>query len=50
MNKCNELKDMIEKLERKKESLLRENERLKNECRNTRKSINNFGVGGFLST
>jgi len=26
MNKCNELKDMIEKLERKKESLLRENE------------------------
>ena len=34
----NELQEMIDKLERRKEGLLRENERLKNENRNQRRN------------
>jgi hypothetical protein len=40
MNIKNELSDQMEKLERKKEFLLRENEKLKNEQRATRRSVN----------
>ena len=36
----NELADQLDKLEKKKELLLRENEKLKNEQRATRRSVN----------
>ncbi|EAS03779.1 amine-terminal domain guanylate-binding protein (macronuclear) [Tetrahymena thermophila SB210] len=41
----NELQDHIDKLEKKKELLLRENEKLRNESRVTRRSINLVGTG-----
>lgn len=40
MNLKGDLQDQLEKLERKKEFLLRENEKLKNEQRATRRSVN----------
>ena len=40
VNMKNELQDQVEKLEKKKEFLLRENEKLKNEQRATRRSVN----------
>ena len=40
VNMKNELQDSVEKLEKKKEFLLKENEKLKNEQRATRRSVN----------
>jgi chromosome segregation ATPase len=42
-NQKNELQDLVSKLEKKKEALLRDNEKLKNESRVTRRSINLTG-------
>jgi len=40
----NELQDLVGRLEKKKEGLLRDNEKLKNDTRVTRKSINLTGT------
>lgn len=47
--KCNELQENVERLERKKESLLKENERLKTDSKN-RKSINLYSNSGAGSS
>lgn len=39
----NELQDHIDKLEKKKDILLRENEKLRNDSRATRRSVNMMG-------
>lgn len=42
LHKCSDLQDQLERIERKRETLLRENERLKGESKQSRKNIN-FG-------
>ena len=49
LNQKNDLQETIGKLEKKREALLRENEKLKNETKVTRRSVV-LGGGGFMSS
>ena len=44
-----ELQETINKLEKKKDSLLRENEKLKNDCRMSKRINNNNNITGLAT-